>query len=144
MKNKRFVIAIILNALLLGLLIFFIVKYAKSFGIYDDGYGTEIYSDPDWLVLCIVDLFMLSYGLYSLRQIYKNEIIKQNFSTFICLSISAIASFYPLGVFIKAMVKGKKYVDNQWYLYIGLFGTILLCLSIIAAIRLYKINKASR
>ena len=143
MNKKNFIISLILSIALLGLSIYFIIEYAKSFGVYDDGYGTEIYSDADWLVLSISAILLLIFAIYSTIQAHKNLPVNPNAAAFLGLTVSAIAAFYPLGVFIKAMIKGKDYLKYHWYLYIGLVGTILLCGFIFFSIKAYKKYKAS-
>ncbi len=141
MLNKKFPLALITSIILGGLFVYFLVEYSLSFGIYDDGYGTEIYSDNDWLVLTMASLIMFIYSLYASVQIYHFKPINENGMLLVALIVSALASLYPLGVFTKAMVKGKEYASYQWYLYIGIVGLVMLGLSIFASFTAYKRHK---
>lgn len=138
MSNKRFPLFLLSSIMIGALFIYFLVQYSMSFGVYDDGYGTEIYSDNDWLVLTMASLIMLVYAIYATVKIYHFKPINQNGLLVVALIVSSLASLYPLGVFTKAMVKGKDFAPNQWYLYIGILGLILLGLSVAASIISYK------
>ena len=144
MQNKRFFTSLACSMMLSGLFLFFLVEYTMSFGIYDDGYGTEIYSDNDWLVLTMAAGIMLAYSIYATVQTYKFKPLNQNGMLLAAFCVSALAAFYPLGVFTKAMVKGKEYSANQCYLYVGIVGLIMLGLVAFACYKAYqnlKINK---
>ena len=144
MQNKRFVTSLISSIILGGLFVFFLVEYTKSFGIYDDGYGTEIYSDNDWLVLTMAAGMMLAYAIYAAVQTYKFKPLNQNGMLLVGIAVTALASLYPLGIFTKAMVKGKSYADNQWYLYIGIVGLILFVLVALLCFKAYQRHKNTK
>ena len=137
-NNQRFMLFLAVAFILGGLVAFFLVEYIRTFSVYDDGYGTEISSDNDWLILTISALIMFIFTISTLLRLRKGMNINITASFAVCLVISAICAFYPLGTFTKAMIKGKEFSKNQGYLYIGIVGVILLTLSILAAVKAFK------
>lgn len=138
MNNNKYFISFIFTIMISTLTLYFILKYAMSFGVYDDGYGTEIYSDKDWLVLSFSGLFLSVYSIYMTICAYKYKKVNLNITLLVLLVVSANASLYPLGVFFKQLIKGKAYGDIQWYLYIGIVGSVLLGLTIYTSIKAKK------
>lgn len=126
LNNKKLIgiITIVLSSILIILSIIFLVK---SFNIYKDEWGCDISIDNDYLVILIASISLLIYGIYMLYSHISNK-YDYNIafgSLFVC---NILLAFYPLGSFFKALAKKEKYIDCQWYLYIGLFGLILFVL----------------
>ncbi|MDE5714849.1 MAG: hypothetical protein K2I42_01830 [Anaeroplasmataceae bacterium] len=102
-----------------------IVMFSLSFEKYNDGYGTDLSFDMDLIVLFICGISILVYGVYSIVAYYKKLSLKTAYYGAFG-TVSVLISFYPLGVFFKAMSKNKPFLENQEYLYIGILGIGIL------------------
>ena len=118
---KRWIIVILASAIIGISVSLFIL----SFEIYNDGYGTDISFNLDMIIFFICGVAILVYGIYSIYA-YKKH-LSMLFAYYASFSvITVLLTFYPLGVFFKALAKGKSFVEYQEYLYLGVFGFIIL------------------
>lgn len=147
LKNKKMILFINVFFLIVAsfLLIYGLVKYIQSYSFYQDEYGTDISFNNDYLIMLLGGLMMLTYNIYSLKvnlSSHKDEYFEIFITTF-----HALFSFYPLGVFFKALFKAiskNKSFDfqgNVIYLVLGLIFLIYLIISICLCIQNYKLNK---
>lgn len=124
-KNSSFIKRSILIAIAVLIITISIVMFSLSFEIYDDGYGTDISFDMDYIVLMCCGIALLIYGILDIISYRRQKSTK--IAVYSCFGvISSLLSFYPLGVFFKAISKGKPYLENQEYLYIGIIGLLML------------------
>ena len=124
-KNSSLIKRCILIGLAALIVIISIVMFSLSFEIYDDGYGTDISFDMDYIVLMCCGIALLVYGILDVISYRRQKSTRIAFYS--CFGvISSLLSFYPLGVFFKAISKGKPYLENQEYLYIGIIGLFML------------------
>ncbi len=124
-KNSEIVKRWILVGLSLFILAISIAFIALSFGYADDGYGTDISFNMDYVVFLLCGIAMLCYSIYSVIGYYKNKNLKMAYYSAFGV-ISVLLAFYPLGVFFKAMSKHKPFLEYQEYLYIGILGIGLI------------------
>ena len=134
-------------ALLVGELFLFaltLALYIKSYSFYQDEWGTDISFNSDYLVVMLIAITMIVHTSYTLLNKGNKE---QRYLVAGTLS-TALASFYPLGVFFKAlfkaMNKGKvfEYASYQGYLYIGIFALCLFVYFLIGYIESKKETKS--
>ncbi len=105
--------------------VFSLVKYIQSYEIYSDEYGTDIAFNSDYIIALLVSLCILLYGIYKI--IATNKGYKEsNAYVYTGLCISSLLSFYPLGIFFKAMNKQKPVSEYLNYLYLGIVALFLL------------------
>lgn len=102
-----------------------IIEFCFSFEIYDDGYGTDISLDMDMIVYFLCGCSLLVYGIYSIYGYKKNKDLTLPYYASFSV-IATLLTFYPLGVFFKALAKQKPFIENQEYLYIGILGLVLI------------------
>ena len=138
MKNSKLFANISLIILATAMFTYYLVKYIMSFEIWDDGFGTDYSFNSDYVVLSLIGLIFLIYAIYNLVTYYKNNYNPNVMYATFALAAS-VGTFYPLGVFFKAMAKGKAYVDYQDYFYIALASLVFLCFVIFTY--LSKTNK---
>ncbi len=124
-KNSELIKRCFIIALATALAIISLIGFFLSYQKYNDGYGTDISFDMDAIVLFICSLAILIYGVYSVYALKKDKSLKTayyaSFGT-----VSVLIAFYPLGMFFKALAKGKKFEDYQDYLYIGIIGILMI------------------
>lgn len=121
MKTEKFKsIVLLLSGLFI--IVCSIFLFIKSYAFYQDEYGTDISFNSDYVVSLLCGLVLTIYSIIRLK---RND---QSGDTYLIsgLVISALVGFYPLGVFFKAMNKQKLFSDYQSYLFIGIFGVLLL------------------
>ena len=106
-KNSEIIKRWILVGLSLFILAISIAFIALSFGYADDGYGTNISFNMDYVVFLLCGIAMLCYSIYSVIGYYKNKNLKMVYYSAFGV-ISVLLAFYPLGVFFKAMSKHKE------------------------------------
>ncbi len=133
MKNSEWIKRGLVAFMGLSIMIIAIVMFALSFGSYDDGYGTDISFDMDFVILFICGIALLVYGIYTIYAYHKNLSTKLAYYGAFGI-ISVLIAFYPLGVFFKAISKGKPYLENQEYLYAGILGLIMIAFLIFSYI----------
>lgn len=98
-----------------------IVLFSLSIEPYDGGFD----ADMDSIVLLFCGIALLIYGIYSVYALKKNKSLQiAYYGSF--GAISVLISFYPLGVFFKAMAKNKPFIENQEYLYVGILGLVMI------------------
>lgn len=107
------------------------VLFGLSLEIYDDGYGTDVSFDMDMIVCFLCGIALLVYGIYSLYALKKKKSMQLAYYGAFGV-IAVLTTFYPLGVFFKAMAKKKPFLENQDYLYLGILGLILLIYLIVS------------
>ena len=117
--------------------IFSLVFYILSYEFYQDEYGTDISFNSDYLVAMIISIALLSYGIYKIYCLKGNKEDTLAFYYF-SISVTSILSFYPLGVFFKAINKKKDAMDYLSYLAIGV---VCLCLLVYFAFDLISKRK---
>ncbi len=143
MKSKliKNIFTIVLSSLLL---IFGLIKYISSYYSENDGWGIDISFNSDYIVVILIGLIALVYGIYQLKQNQKNE-NNPLVSIYTGISICALVSFYPLGIFFKnlfkAISKNKAFAFNDYvgYLIIGIAG--LIALGLFVGFLIYYFNK---
>ena len=106
--------------------VFSLTKYIMSYELYKDEYGTDISFNNDYFVAMLISLIILFCGVILLINFIKKEKNSHMISTYSGLIVSALVAFYPLGVLFKQLNKGKPFVDNLNYFFIGIVGLILL------------------
>lgn len=124
-KNSELIKRVLLVVMASMLTILSLVMLSISYESYNDGYGTDISIDMDYLVLTLCGIAFLIYGVYSIIA-YKKNYSTQSAYYGTLGTISVLLSFYPLGVFFKALAKEKPFLEIQEYLYIGLLGLVFL------------------
>ena len=140
MKNSEWIKRGLITFMGASIVIISIVMFALSFSRYDDGYGTDISFDMDSVILCLCGIALLVYGISSIYAYHKNISTKiAYYGAF--GTISVLLAFYPLGVFFKAISKGKPFLENQEYLYIGIIGLIMIAFLIFSYISDQKGNE---
>ncbi len=107
--------------ILAGIISFIIslILYIKSYELYQDEWGTDISFNTDYLVALMLSILIIVYGICSIKKLFEIKL-------FIKLVSSSILTFYSLGIFFKAISKGKEFVSFQNYLYIGLVAGCFL------------------
>ena len=118
-KNLLFLISTSL------LVLFSLILLTLSFSVNDDGFGTQFETNPDYAVLLMISCVAFVYSL--LVFLKKTNEKTAPISMMVAFSLS---SLYSLGVFIKAMVKQKPFLDYQLYFYIGIVTLAFLAYSI--------------
>lgn len=116
-------------------LIFSIILFAFSFESYDDGWGIDFSFNTDYSLLMFLGIALTAYTAYNLFAFIKNKDIK-DLPYYVFGTLAFVGAGYNLGVFFKAMSKGKEYQGYQLYLYFG-----LVCLVLIAAIVFKYLSK---
>lgn len=124
-KNSELIKRVLLVVMASMLTILSLVMLSISYESYNDGYGTDISIDMDYLVLALCGIAFLVYGVYSIIAYKKNYSTQSAYYGTLGI-ISVLLSFYPLGVFFKALAKEKPFLEIQEYLYIGLLGLVFL------------------
>lgn len=124
-KNSELIKRCLLVGLSLILIIISLTMFSLSFQNENDGWGTDVSFDMDSVVIFLCGLSFLCYGIYSIYA-YKKKISCKTAYYGAAFVTSALLAFYPLGVFFKAMAKGKPFLENQEYLYVGILGVVLL------------------
>ena len=135
MKNYK-LLSKILFLVASGLfLIFSIILFATSFESYDDGWGIDFSFNKDYSLLMFLGIALTAYTAYNLYTFIKNKDIK-DLPYYVFGTLAVVGAGYNLGVFFKAISKGKDYQSNQLYLYFG-----LVCLVLIIAILFKYLGK---
>ncbi len=119
-KNSELIKRCLLVGLSLILIIVSLTMFSLSFQNEND-----VSFDMDSVVIFLCGLSFLCYGIYSIYA-YKKKISCKTAYYGAAFVTSALLAFYPLGVFFKAMAKGKPFLENQEYLYVGILGVVLL------------------
>ena len=119
-KNLLFLISTSL------LFIFSLVLVAMSFSVADDSFGTEFGTNSDYAIILLISGVAFIYSLL----VFLNKTNEKS-GPIAMLVMFSIGSLYSLSVFIKAMVKGKPFMDYQLYLYIGIVALAFLTYSIL-------------
>jgi len=122
--------------------VFSLVKYIQSYEIYSDEWGTDISFNLDYVIAILVSLTFLVYGIYQIIIIKKGN-QSTNALAYIGLVVSSLLSFYPLGVFFKAINKQKPVADYLNYLYLGVVAFFLLISFVFSYLSLNKKSKAN-
>lgn len=137
-KSKLVLVtSIILSVLSLALSIFTLVLVIKSYSFYDDGYGISVEFDSDYIVYFLASMTLFIYSIIVLKN--QNYELTTTFISFGIIEV--LLSFYPLGIFFKAISKKKPFVDNVHYLIIGVIFLVLLVLTCVFYFRSLKKNK---
>lgn len=132
MKNNQLIIKILFIVLGAVLFLTSLSLFIQSIYVYDGGFE----ANQDYVVSMLISAIILVYTIYNLKGKKLREA-----KNYVILSTSIIISAYSLGKFIKALVKGKKFVDNQVYLYAGLVALVLLLIGIFEYLDIKKNNK---
>lgn len=132
-SNYNLIKNILFVALGAVLFITSLVLFIQSFSAYGDEYGSGFDANLDYVVAMIISLIILFAAIYNL---VKKDI--KNILPTVTISIALISSGYSLGLFIKKLVKGGKFVDYQTYFYFGIVALILLAIGVFQ----YLINKS--
>ncbi len=122
----------------LSSLVFSLVYFIRSFEVYADEYGTDISSNSDYLVAMLVSLCVIAYAVYLFASKKKEY---RKIYAFSGACATALTSFYPLGVFFKAMNKGKDFAVYQSYLYLGIVSLFLLIYFVLVGLESAKETK---
>ncbi len=128
MKNYNLLSKILFVVATSLFLILSIVLLATSFESYDDGWGIDFSFNKDYLILVIVGIALTTYEAYTLYAEIKNKELN-DLPYYLFGTLAIVGAGYNLGVFFKAVAKGKDYLSNQMYLYFG-----LVCLVLVIAI----------
>lgn len=136
--------ALIKNALIIafgGLLTLINVIYlCQTFYFKNDGWGSSIEFNENYIFALICSVIILIYGIINLINFKKNKdngnLVYYTFGT-----ISFMLAFYPLGKFFKGLAKQKEFVSIQDYLYLSLLGFVLLAYFIFHYLAKNKNNK---
>lgn len=109
--------------------------------VYNDGWGTNFELNSDYVAMLIVAVAFLVYGIYSL--LAKKYDTKLQYYSMLTV-VASIMCFYPIGAFLKTLLKALKknkefdYLANQHYLFIGLAGVGFLIYSIYNLVKVFK------
>jgi len=109
-----------------------IAFYIQSMEFYDGGFD----SDLDYIVVLIVAVEYLGLAIYN----FKNPADIQEKRSLIIMTSSAVLFAYPLGKFIKNLIKNNGFQSSQQYLYVSIFALALLVYGIFDYLD-YKKNK---
>ena len=126
---------LLLSASLLAV-IFNIILFIESFKIKNDGFGTDISFNNDYIASLII---FITLSIYSVLRVLDNAKTKTGYITL--LVISAITTFYPLGVFFKAIIYGGAFLDNQVMFYLGIASLLVFLFAIFSYILEIKKEK---
>lgn len=131
-KSYRYIPLIILA---IGLFVYSLIMYIKSYSFYQDEYGTDISFNSDYLVLLIVAIVWVYYFIYSFVK------GKDQFRFNLLGGLSTFTlSFYALGVALKAINKQEELNAYLNYLVFGGISLFLLVYFILS----YLENKRSK
>ncbi|MDE7263170.1 MAG: hypothetical protein K2N64_00735 [Anaeroplasmataceae bacterium] len=120
-KNSEFIKRSLIILFAIILIAISITLFSLSIEPYEGGFD----ADMDSVVLMFCGLALLIYGSYSVYALKRNKPLQvAYYGTF--GAISVLISFYPLGVFFKAIAKNKPFIENQEYLYVGILGLVMI------------------
>ena len=122
---------LLLSASLLAV-IFNIILFIESFEIGKHGFSTN----NDYIASLIIFITLL---IYSVLRVLDKVKAKTGYITL--LVISAITTFYPLGVFFKAIIYGGAFLDNQVMFYLGIASLFVFLFAIFSYISEIKKEK---
>lgn len=123
-----------------------LVSFIISYEFYQDEYGTDISFNEDMIVVMIIGLIVALFAFVALSK--RKEVVKEAYIS--GTLISAMACFYPMGVFFKSLFKSlsKKqefdFSSYQNYLFIGIIALFVLVYMIVSLVQLYKNMKAKK
>ena len=135
MKNYKLMSKILFLVASGLFLIFAIVLFATSFESYDDGWGIDFSFNKDYSLLMFLGIALTAYTAYNLYASIKNKEVN-DLPYYVFGTLAVVGAGYNLGVFFKAIAKGKDYQSHQLYLYFG-----LVCLVLIVAILFKYLDK---
>lgn len=133
---------------------YFLTLFIKSYGRYNDGWGTTVSFDFNHLTKLIMAIIILIAGAYSLYLNVKGNDNDELVYTYSISLVGAISTFVPLGFALKLVTKWVqdghtkylKKVASEYHLFISdylvwsAFGLIILAYGTVRYIA-YKKNK---
>ena len=107
----------------------FLSFYILSFASYNDGWGTDVSFNEDYLILCLIGFFLAILGAFLLWNHLKK---KENKNVLFggLGAISVISLIYGLFMVIKSYVKGLSTTPFYWgWFFVSLLlGLLSVCL----------------
>lgn len=120
-----------------------LILFIQSKSVYSDEYGTDVSFNEDYVILILCTISIILYSIICYIADKKKESHNQA-DLSLKLVISALVSFYSLGLFLKSLFKALNkhatfdFNNYELYLFVGLFTLVLFICYTYQAISIQK------
>ena len=108
--------------------ILYLVLAIQSFSVYDDGYGTDVSVNADYITLLVAGIIVLVTGIKHLVRAKKNQELGLLYPYGYQI-LGFLMTFYPLGLGFKMIWKNKPCAN---YFVWAIFGAFILAYGVIS------------